>query len=978
MKKGFHYEKNLPHQIGAVNAVLSVFDNVHKKDNDRGENPTLSFVGERYKNNIHQIQSDNQIDKSPDYSNVLDISMETGTGKTYTYTQTMYELHKRLGIYKFVIVVPTLSIKAGTEQFLKSDALKNHFRLDFNLEYGQAEIELYVVESQKTKKGKRTNPMPSEIVRFVQADNTQKIHVLLLNMGMVNSKTMKGEDNGNDGSILLKDKFDKPFEAIGSVNPILIIDEPHRFDDNNKTWQSLLNLNPQYILRYGATFNDRFKNLIYRLSAIDAFNQDLVKGVIAYITDIQGDDGTKIKLVESNNNQAIFELIENKKSTQKFTLNKGENLQKIHHHIDELYLQDLKSGRVILSNGIELKTGDKINPFSYANTVFHAMIRQAVKVYFETEKALLNRVDKIKPLTLFFIDDIKGYRDGDDIVGSLKSDFEMIVKDEAKKALEKAMIGTDFYRSLQMVLADVSATHGGYFSKDNSSDDEKIAKEIGEILHDKESLLSLDNPCRFIFSKWTLREGWDNPNVFGICKLRSSGSETSKLQEVGRGLRLPVNEFMSRVKDTDFKLNYFVDSSERDFVAQLKADINKAAEHEIIPVVFDDNLFEKIKSAYSDVKRRILINELYELGLIDDDDNLLAGAYETIKQKFPNAFNYNALKQGKIANSDDKQKTKVAMRTGKYDELKSLWEAINQKAILQYQISEQEILALLVDFLGQNKAKFTMTGISTKTQEMIKTTDKLIDFKTNESIENTPFEPIVTLNYRQFLQKLSQKSYIKMTTLHQAFFELKNDIGIDKFMNDETVRMIDKGFNDYLLKHSLNKFEIGYQKISNQIHPTKLTDKNGLPLPEIDINQDWGVLGDNKPFESFLFERVFFDSDIERQNMTAEDVQEVVVFTKIPKNAIKIPVAGGETYSPDFAYIVKTAKGDVLNLVLESKGVKDKDELRQRENHKIRHAERWFNAMNEQGAINVRFVTQFESDRVVDIIKQNLSGFTEK
>lgn len=124
-----------------------------------------------------------------------------------------------------------------------------------------------------------------------------------------------------------------------------------------------------------------------------------------------------------------------------------------------------------------------------------------------------------------------------------------------------------------------------------------------------------------------------------------------------------------------------------------------------------------------------------------------------------------------------------------------------------------------------------------------------------------------------------------------------------------------------------------------------------------------------------MFERVFFDSNIEGQNVTAEDVQEVVVFTKIPKNAIKIPVAGGETYSPDFAYIVKTAKGDVLNLVLESKGVKDKDELRQKENQKIRHAERWFNAMNEQGAMNVRFVTQFESDRVVDIIKRLLKSY---
>ena len=239
MKKGFHYEKHLPHQQQAVGSLLSVFHHANKQDNDKGENPTLMLSDKQYQDNIRQIQKTNAIDKTPDFSNVLDISMETGTGKTYTYTQTMYEMHKTLGVYKFVIVVPTLSVKAGTEQFLKSDALKNHFRLDFDNAYGQAEIELYVVESQKVKKGRRISAMPSEIVRFVQADNANKIHVLLLNMGMVNSKTMRGEDGGNDGSVLLKDKFDKPFEAIASVRPILIIDEPHRFKKDNATWQNI-------------------------------------------------------------------------------------------------------------------------------------------------------------------------------------------------------------------------------------------------------------------------------------------------------------------------------------------------------------------------------------------------------------------------------------------------------------------------------------------------------------------------------------------------------------------------------------------------------------------------------------------------------------------------------------------------------------------------------------------------------------------
>lgn len=966
---GFHYEKELPHQMAAINAVLGILNGAIKSENGMGENPTLSFSGSLYSQNIQNIQAQNGIDKQADFSNILDISMETGTGKTYTYTQTMYEMHRLLGVYKFVIVVPTLSIKAGAENFLKSKALKEHFQLDFDdKRYGDTEIQLYVVQNQQAKKRKCSNSIPDEIIRFVQADDKKKIHVLLMNMGMVNSPTMRGEDMGNDGSVLIKDLFDKPFEAIGSVKPILIIDEPHRFDDKNKTWQALMNFKPQYILRYGATFNDKFRNLIYRLSAIDAFNQDLVKGVVAHIQEVKGEKTSKVRFIDSDGKNAIFEF-----EKRTFTISKSESLHKIHSYIQDLFLENLNKSTAVLSNGVELKKGDGIYPFSYSDVVFEQMIRQAVRTHFDNEKILLNRPDKIKPLTLFFIDDIEGYRDGNHLSGSLKTKFEHIVKDEAEKALKTAEVGSAFYQSLQTVLADVSATHGGYFSKDNRSDDEKITQEISEILHDKETLLSLNNPRRFIFSKWTLREGWDNPNVFGICKLRSSGSDTSKLQEVGRGLRLPVNEFMSRVKNGDFKLNYFVDSSETDFVESLKAEINQANYQETIYTKLNDEWFEKIKTAYPNIKKRQLSNELYDLNLLDDDDNFTDGAFEKLKEKFPLAFHQAKLKNGKITNANDKSKTKVTMRVGKYDELKALWELINQKAILQYNIDETQTLQLFKDFLLQNKGRFIATGVGVKTQAMVKTQNYLVDFKTIESVENVIFEPIVTMNYREFLQKLAITSHLQLQTLHQAFFDIKDKIDIARFLNDETIHFMNRGFKEHLLHHSISKFEVGYQKISSQIHPSKLTDNQGKPLSEIEINQDWGKIDNEKtPSDSFLFDKVFFDSSIECQNITESEIREVVVFTKIPKNAIKIPVAGGETYSPDFAYIVKTNDGETLNLVVESKGMANEDNLRQREQQKIKHAEQWFKVINDNAHIEVKFKTQFESQRITKIIEQVL------
>ena len=240
-----------------------------------------------------------------------------------------------------------------------------------------------------------------------------------------------------------------------------------------------------------------------------------------------------------------------------------------------------------------------------------------------------------------------------------------------------------FLRSYwQTALNDVSATHGGYFSQDNSGKDEKIEQEVSEILHDKETLLSLNNPRRFIFSKWTLREGWDNPNVFQICKLRSSGSETSKLQEVGRGLRLPVNEYMARVKEQAFFLNYFVDGSERDFVEKLTGEVNSTL---VRPTVFDkldDELLDKIIAAYPTETKKSIRSRLADF--TDDNDVFLANGFAETKKRFPQAFAVSdGLKKGKIDHAGAKRQT-VKMRVGKYDELKTLWEAINRKAFLKY------------------------------------------------------------------------------------------------------------------------------------------------------------------------------------------------------------------------------------------------------------------------------------------------------
>lgn len=972
MSKGFTFEKNLPHQKAGVDALMSMFFGAEPQQADDPivrlrANPVLSITTPQYYANIKTVQEFNEIEHKREHynakSNVIDISMETGTGKTYTYTKSMYDLNKAFGINKFIVIVPTLSIKAGTVNFLKSNALKEHFRDDY-----ERELKTYVVESQKGSSKKNTKSfMPQAVHDFVEANNFNKkhIHVLIINSGMINSKSLvETYDTG-----LIDNKFDTPIDAISAVRPFIIIDEPHKFPTAKKTWENISKLNAQYIIRFGATFDEKYENLVYRLTAVDAFNNDLVKGINAFIEDVVGDDFANLKLTKSMANEATFELNESGTKTV-YKLAKGESLSKTHSEIHDLYIESLNTKMVVLSNGIELKVGKSINPYSYSDTLEDNMIRKAIKEHFKLERELLTQRPRIKPLSLFFIDDIEGYRDGNNLAGSLKTKFEEWVVSEAKQCLK---VETDaFYREyLEKTIKDVSVVHGGYFSKDNSDKDEKIEQEINEILHDKELLLSLDNPRRFIFSKWTLREGWDSPNVFQICKLRSSGSTTSKLQEVGRGLRLPVNEYMGRVKDRSFMLNYYVDFTEKDFLRTLVKEVNDSSFKETVPSKLTQEIKDKITAQYPNLSSLKIMMELLNKGIIDENENLLGSdAYSKLKAQYPNAFP-TGVKPNKIKVDNGTKKTSK-MRVGKFDELKALWDMINQKAILEYKIaSEDDFLELFKKYLIEESDKFKKTGVQTRIETVYIHNDTAMS--KSRFGNDDDFTKFSTMTYKEFLNRLSQEAFIKLSTLHKAFISVQNTIDITDYLNIQTIRKVKSGFSKFLLNNSFNKFGLGYNIISNSMHPTKFTDVQGEPRTEV-MASDLGVYNDDSltPLDAYLFEDVFYDSELEKLNITDGEIESVSVFTKIPKNSIKIPVSGGYSYSPDFAYVVKTSKGDFLNFIIETKNVDGKDSLRKEEERKIEHAKVLFEQISKD--VKVDFKTQFAGDLIYDLIKQAASS----
>ncbi len=966
---GFNFEQDLPHQTAAVESIVNVFKglDIQQEPNislQKVCNPKIKLQSMDYTRNIMGVQRHEGVFKADcrinnGQSHVLDIAMETGTGKTYTYTKAMFELHRTYGIWKFIVVVPTLSIKAGTVSFLRSSATKMHFK-DI---YHQA-MKVHVVESQKSKGKSKKSYMPQAVIEFVEANHSDTIHVLVINAGMMNSKTMKEVFDRQ-----LFDAYDTPFSALASVNPFTIVDEPHKFPQGKVTWENIQLMGSQCILRFGATFDHKYENLIHELTAVDAFNQDLVKGVVTYVEEFEESNKISVKLLRIGKlKKAVFVLNQDGKKTE-VTLTERDCLVRIHDAMQGLTIEKMNQSVVVLSNGLELKAGSVINPYSYAESLQDKMIGNAVRRHFEIEKDLLTRDVKIKPLTLFFIDDIEGYRSDHHIAGSLKAKFEALVKAQAEILLKTET--HPFYKAyLEKTLKDLSLVHGGYFSKDNTGKDDKIEQEITEILHDKETLLSLKNPRRFIFSKWTLREGWDNPNVFQICKLRSSGSQTSKLQEVGRGLRLPVNEYMSRVKDEKFELHYYVDFTERDFADALVHEINsKSNVIEEEPETLTPELMAQIKLLYPHLQDEDILEALDDADAITRSNAFKAGGFATLKEMYPLVVADTGLKANKVRSGHVKEK-KATLRVAKYNELKALWEAINQRVILEYKInSEDDFKSIIFEYFKQHKNDFKARGSVTK-QAKIEFTQASAFAIEEDSLDNDIL-PLATMSYKDFLVTLGRELCVNIQTLHQVFIAMKNDLNINDYLSYPTIRTIKSGFKTYLLSHAFSQYQIGYATVSNCIHPTVFTNDRGDALQSI-VSANLGKMhdGQSQVAKQYLFEEVFYDSLLEKDNITSS-IKEVTVFTKIPKNSIAIPVAGGGTYSPDFAYVVKYENGQqTLNLVVETKDT-EATSLRDEEQQKIKHAEALFNQM--QGDFKVSFQSQFKADVIKDVIQRALS-----
>jgi type III restriction enzyme len=982
-------KNGLPHQQNGVDAIVNVFpeSDAFKKNNLYYTNPIIDVDKEVILEGIKSVQKSKSVhaeytalNSYTDYLN-LDIKMETGTGKTYVYTSSIYELHKRYKINKFIIVVPTLAIKAGAKQFIEDSYTKKHFKDVCG--YG-TEIELQVLEASKKKKGKQY--FPNAVREFVSgsSQNTNKIYVLLTNMALfTNRKDAMLNRDDYDSPV---EGFYRPVDAIRATKPFLIIDEPHRFSKEQKTFEFITNdIKPQCIIRLGATFPTitigrgaakksikDYHNLLYNLNACEAFNQNLIKGIAKEHFEPLSKKEDKVKIMSFDSKTSVkFNYIQ-KEKTKGFELKKGDSLSLISPEFEGITIDGIGANFVELSNGQTKYQGEEFSTDIYSSSYQEQMLKLAIERHFDTEKVNFERKFKIKTLALFFIDDIHSYRT-DDKNGKepyLKNTFERLLIEKINAIIPTLSNETEkeYKEYLEASKRDISACHAGYFSQDNSDSDEEIANEINEILYEKKKLLSIKkddgtfNTRRFLFSKWTLKEGWDNPNVFTITKLRSSGSDNSKIQEVGRGLRLPVDENGNRISNEEFKLNYIIDFTEADFAERLVDEINGELPKGF---VLTEEKLNEIATKLA-VNPDDLFTELLIKKFIDRKYNIIAENSAIFFEEYPQFS--TGLKSNKVVDVNKKTPRKIKIRPAVYNELKTLWEAINQKYLLIYDKIEDDnyLKNALVSLLGNDT--FTDVVITSSRQE-IKTNDGLMIANESNGVQYTIDR---TIPYGDFLRRISKQTNIPIKLLNEALQEFIQQNPIDnKKINEFSAANFVQKFNDWKIDNLQGRFK--YSKANLQLNGTALSYSNGTPKDEITQGRIGTKFIEGTPVAKYLYDTYAYDSPLEKDNIL-EQVEEVVVYGKIPRSSISIPTITGQSYSPDFMYVVKKTNGDkTLNIIVETKDVENQSTLRKIEEKKIECAKIFFSQLIIDG-YKVEFHEQINNKKIKQIINEVLAS----
>ena len=966
-----HFEPNLDFQLQAIKAVCDLFrgqevcrteftvtrapvehqTQLAFAENDLGIGNRLSLLDEEVLANLNAIQLRNGLPPSDSLdSGDFTVEMETGTGKTYVYLRTILELNKRYGFTKFVIVVPSVAIKEGVYKSLQ--ITEEHFRAL----YSGTPFEYFLYDSSKL----------GQVRNFATSPQLQ---IMLVTVGAINKKDVNNlyKDSEKTGG-------EKPIDLIRATRPILIVDEPQSVDGGLKGRgkEALGAMNPLCTLRYSATHADKH-HMVYRLDAVDAYERKLVKQIeVAAATVEDAHNRPYVRLVSTSNRRGVISAkIEldveaaGRVRRQVKTVQDGDDLEQT---TGRAVYRDCRIGEVRVERGNEfvelrvpggehyLRKGEAWGDVDQL-AVQGEMIRRTIREHLDKEKRL--RPQGIKVLSLFFIDAVDRYRRYDEAGNVVKGDYALLFEAEYRRLAHHPD-----YRILfegRDLTTAVDEVHNGYFSIDkkggwtdtaenNQTNRDSAERAYNLIMKEKEKLLSLETPLKFIFSHSALREGWDNPNVFQICTLRNIRTERERRQTIGRGLRLCVNQEGERLHGFDVNtLTVVATESYEDFAENLQQEIEadtgirfgivEPHQFAAIPVAGDDGqtralgfeaskeLWEHLKTeGYIDAKGQI--QDSLRKALKDDTFSVP----ETYAEQRESATQLLRKLAGRLEIKDADERRPVRPRQAVLysPEFKALWDRIKHKTTYRVAFDNKNLLAQCTRALRD-------APVILKTRLQWRKADIAIGQAGVEATETTGAATVVLdeadIELPDILTELQDRTQLTRRSIQRILCESRR-LGDFKRNPQQFIELAGQAINR--CKQQALVDGIKYQRLGDEsYYAQELFEKEELS----------GYLKNMRDTTKSVYEQVIYESGVEA--VFADQLEKntaVKVYAKLP-GWFQIPTPLG-SYNPDWAVLIDSAEGERLYFVVETKGSLFASDLRSAESAKIECGKAHFNALN--------------------------------
>ena len=963
-----HFEPDLDYQHKAIEAVCGLFhgqevcrseftvmrdlveSQVHLgfAENDLGIGNRLALTKDDLLENLKSIQHHNSLPPSDSLTTGdFTVEMETGTGKTYVYLRTIFELNKRYGFSKFVIVVPSIAIKEGVYKTLQ--ITEDHFRALYSGTF----FEYFLYDSAKL----------GQVRNFA---TSSQIQIMVVTVGAINKKAVNNlyKDSEKTGG-------EKPIALIQATRPILIVDEPQSVDGGlrGRGKEALEDMHSLCTLRYSATHVDKH-HMVYRLDAVDAYKRKLVKQIeVASATLENAHNKPYVRLLSTQNRRgAISASVELDVETrggvrrQVVTVYDGDDLEQT---TGRVVYRDCRIGEIRVENGnefVELRVpgGEqylrKRDTYGDVNAlaVQREMIHRTIREHLDKEKRL--HPQGIKVLSLFFIDAVYRYRQYDDAGNHVKGDYAEMFEEEYRR-----LAGNPDYRVLfQDADIDVEAVHEGYFSRDkkgawvdtaenNQPNRDNAERAYNLIMRDKEKLLSLDTPLKFIFSHSALREGWDNPNVFQICTLRDMHTERERRQTIGRGLRLCVNQEGKRLRGFDVNtLTVIAMESYEEFAENLQQEIE--ADTGIRFGIVEPHRFEAISVVGTDGKTTALGSEaskrlwkhLKATGYIDAGGQVQDALKQALKEDtliVPDEFaaEREAITEVlrkfsgslEIKNADERRPIRPHQAILHSPEFKALWDRIKHKTTYRVEFDNEALLQQCIQALDDAPRIL-------KTQLKWSKSDIAISAAGVEATETTVAAPIglsdADIKLPDILTELQDRTQLTRRSIYRI---LTGSERLKHFKRNpqQFIEIVQQAINR--CKRRVLVDGIKYQRLGDDhYYAQELFEEKELT----------GYLKNMLDAKKSIYKKVVYESGIE--SSFVDDLERnsaVKVYAKLP-GWFNVPTPLG-SYNPDWAVLIDSDTGERLYFVVETKSSTFLDNLRPAESAKIQCGKEHFKAL---------------------------------